>query len=204
MADWRWSAPTHNYRDLDTGRFVSGAQVHQWSAAASKASADAVGTMADLLAEGKLSVRDWTLLMRDEIKDIYVQQYVLAKGGLSQMTQRDWGSVGGMLREQYAYLDAFARQVADGGVAAGQIARRARMYAASSKEAFERATQRVMVESGRGEVRWRMTPAEHCPDCIAFSELGWQRIDSNPFGGAIPGSGATRCLTNCACEMDYR
>jgi hypothetical protein len=204
MADWRWSAPTHNYRDLDTGRFVSGAQVHSWSAAASKASGDAVGTMADMLSEGKLSVRDWTLLMRDEIKDAYIQQYLLGRGGTGKFTKAEAGSLGGMLTEQYRYLDRFAREIADGNLTPGQIAKRARMYAASSKEAFERAQQRAMVEGGMTEKRWRMTPAEHCPDCIAFSGLGWVPIDEDAYNGATPGSGATQCLTNCACEMDYR
>lgn len=205
MPDWRWSAPTHNYRDLETGRFVSGAQVHSWSAAAGKASADAVGTMADMLAEGKLSVHDWTLLMRDEIKDAYIQQYVLAKGGLSQMTQRDWSSIGGMLgRDQYAYLDRFAREIADGKVSPAQIKRRAAMYVRSSREAFERGNARVHEDAT--EIRWAVSPEiENCSDCLEFQAMGWQKREDDPYHGAIPGSGNfTQCGVNCGCHFEYR
>jgi hypothetical protein len=144
MPDWRWSDAAHNYRNLDTGRWVSGAQVRSWSAAASKASGEAVTSMADMLADGRLNVRDWTLLMRDELKDVYIQQYVLARGGLEQMTQRDWGTLGPILREQYQYLDRFAREVADGTVSEAQIRRRAAMYVRSSREAFERGNARML------------------------------------------------------------
>lgn len=204
MPDWRWATDSSRYRDLQTGRFVSQAQVRDWSGQAAKASGDAVTEMAEMLGDGRLNVRDWTLLMRDEIKDVYIQQYVAAKGGLSQMTQRDWGSIGGMLRDQYRYLDRFARQVADGEVPASRVATRARLYTTSSKEAFERATQRVMVAGGMTEVHWRLHPAEHCEDCVAFAAMGWQPIASRPYGDAIPGSGHTRCLTNCACTLSYR
>ncbi len=180
MPEWRWSDAAHNYRDLETGRWVSGVQVRSWSAAASKASGEAVTSMADMLADGRLNVRDWTLLMRDELKDVYIQQYVLARGGLEQMTQRDWGSIGAMLgRDQYAYLDKFAREIADGKVSPAQIKRRAAMYVRSSSEAFERASARAHEDAT--EIRWLVSPEiENCQDCLEFQAMGWQKIADDP------------------------
>jgi hypothetical protein len=85
-----------------------------------------------------------------------------------------------------------------------QIARRSRMYLNSAREAFERAKQRVKVALGMDEVQWVLGQAEHCDGCVAFSDLGWQKVDDDPYNGAFPGSGATQCLTNCQCSLEYR
>lgn len=204
MPKWAWVEEQARYRDLETGRFVSGAQVQEWGSLALDASSDAVAELADMLNERQLNVHDWTLLMRDEIKDSYIQEYLFGKGGLEQMTQADWGSIGGMLAEQYRYLDNFARQIADGTVTESQIVARARMYARSAKESFARAQRHVAMDRGMTQVKWVLHPAEHCRDCIAFAGLNWQNIEDDPYRGAIPGSGHTECLVNCACSLDYR
>jgi len=144
--------------------------------------------------------------MREAIKDEYTQQYLLGRGGLSQMTQADWGSIGGMVADQYRYLGGFAREVAVGNLSEAQVAARSRMYINSGREAFERARGRT--EDEADEVAWTLNPAEHCPDCLDLAALGWQPREPWPFtvagGMAIPGSGATQCLTNCRCFLDYR
>ena len=199
---WGWDG--RRYRNLETGRYVSAAQVREWSSLAIGTSSDAMGDLSGLLNEGQLNTHDWTLLMRDEVKDAYIQEYVLGRGGLDQMTQADWGSIGGALREQYRYLDNFARQIADGSVTPAQIAARARMYAKSAREAFERAQRRVAIAAGMTQIKWTLMPAEHCPDCVAFADLGWQNIADDPYRGATPTSGHTQCLTNCQCIFDFR
>lgn len=144
MPEWIWLDEWKRYRDLETGEWLAGTRAREWARLAAAASGDATGMMATMVNEGQLNVSDWTLLMRDEIKDAYVQEYVLGRGGLDQMTQRDWGSIGGMLREQYRYLDNFAHQVADGEVSPGRIAQRAKMYAHSAREAYYRAHERAL------------------------------------------------------------
>lgn len=99
--------------------------------------------LASMLTGDQLNVRDWETLMRQSIKDQYIQEYLLGRGGLSQMTQEDWGSIGGMLAEQYRFLDPFAQQIADENLTEAQIAARSRMYIHSSREAFSRATARA-------------------------------------------------------------
>jgi hypothetical protein len=144
VPEWVWLAAHNQYRDLETGRWLSFAQARQWSTEAAEVSGDAIAGLAELLNTDRLSVHDWTLLMRDEIKDTYVQEYLLGRGGVDQMTRQDWGSIGGMLQEQYRYLDRFARQIADGEVSPGRIVQRARMYANSAREAYYRAHERAL------------------------------------------------------------
>ena len=157
---------------------------------------------------GDLPVDAWQAAMRQEIKTRYIQQYLAGRGGVGPMTQADYGSIGGMIADQYRYLDGFARDVAEGKLSEAQIARRSEMYLNSSREAFERAQRRAAEAAGLAEVLWIRTAAESCPDCIALSNLGWQKAEPWPFrvGGvqAIPGSGATACLTGCRCFLEWR
>ena len=149
------------------------------------------------LTEG-VSLETWQTAMRQEIKDEYIRQYLLGRGGLSQMTQADWGSIGGMLREQYRYLDRFAGEIAEGQLTEGQNKRRSQMYVNSAREAYWRAAgqahgwPKLPAYPGDGSTQcltncrcvwdvretkdawlcyWRLTPAEHCEDCVARAEM---------------------------------
>jgi len=163
------------------------------------------------VASGRVSVESWHQFMRDEIRRNYIQQYLAGRGGIGKMTFKDWGSIGGMITDQYRYLDKFAGEVAANELGPGTIARRAEMYINSSREAYSRAEKRAVEESElrRKEVRWVEDPvAEHCTDCDGLVLLGWQPMDPWPFksGGKdiYPGSGDTVCLTSCKCHLEYR
>jgi hypothetical protein len=224
---WQWSQSANRYRDSETGQFLSQEQALEFV----QQSLNATDSVTDVLASyvrGEpllISVKDWRTAMRREIKDEYIRQYLLGRGGREQMTAVDWGSVGGMLREQYRYLDTFAEDLEATGIAKAmyeaseiteeqyqatvttelQTAARARMYINSAREAYERAQRRVADEAGYDEVRWVLDPAvENCDDCIAFDGLGWTTIADNAYSGCYPGSGCTQCLTNCACHFEYR
>jgi len=157
---------------------------------------------------GELPIDAWQVTMRQELKTRYIQQYLAGRGGVGPMTQVDYGSIGGMLADQYRYLDGFAADIAEGKLSETQIARRSEMYFNSSREAYERGQKRAMEVAGLKEVIWINTPGEICPDCLDLARLGWQKADPWPFrvGGqmAYPGSGATQCLTNCRCLTDWR
>lgn len=210
MADWIWcdSPKVKRYRDLDTGRFVSSAQVRTWVSQSITTSEAVADELAHALATDKLNVGDWETLFRTEIKDVYIQQYLLGRGGLSKMTQEDWGSIGGLLggeKGQFRFLSSFAREIAAGKLTEKQIAMRSRMYINSARDAYARAQLRVAREADWTNMRWVTDPlAEHCEDCLAFEALGWQRIADKPYGGATPASGATACLSNCRCHLELR
>jgi hypothetical protein len=165
------------------------------------ASGTAADDLARLVAGGGLSPADFSLLARQEIKEEYLRQYLLGRGGLAQMKPADYGSIGGMLKEQYKYFNQFAKDIADGKLSEEQIAARMRMYTNSSREAYERAHQRNAKDVGMDEESWELGAAEHCDDCVELNGEGWQPIGHFQF---LPGSGHTQCLTNCQCEIAYR
>lgn len=172
MADWYWNPAAQRYQDAATGRFLAGDKVLEWTRESISASQAASDKLAELVAERALSPDAWELLMREELKREYIRQYLAGIGGQAQMTQADWGSIGGMLKEQYiGHLDIFADEIAAGKLSEAQIRSRARMYFESAKEAYERANARA--RSG-GEL---VLPA-------------------------YPGDGQTVCLTNCHCTWE--
>lgn len=144
------------------------------------------------LVEERITLQQWEQRMRDEVRISYVDLYVASKGGRAQMSPRDWGIVGHMLRDQYAYLRQFTDQIT-AGMAPGVIGMRARQYIRSASQAFERATTerygmpRLTQYPGDGQtachgncqchleieeiengwnVYWFLGIAEHCQDCV--------------------------------------
>jgi hypothetical protein len=200
MAAWKWNEAAGRYYNTETGRFLTRTRALEFVEASIDASGNATDLLASYVSDGLVSPADWHQLMKREIKDEYLRQGVLGKGGRAQMTQADWGSIGGQLKEQYGWLDKFAEQVATGDLSEATIRARSRMYIKSAREAYERAQATVAKGLGYDEEIWVLGIAEHCDDCVAFSEEGWQPIGYYP----VPGQGQTQCLTNCACHKEYR
>lgn len=149
--------------------------------------------------ENGYTVQQWTLDMRELIKNTYRAQYELAIGGRENMTQADYGRLGGILAEQYRYLQGFAEDIAAGRMTLSQAMYRARMYINSSTQAFERARAAgygldLPQYPGDGSTQcltnckcewdiqfdeetftfscyWRLGYAEHCPDCLDAEKI---------------------------------
>jgi hypothetical protein len=212
---WVFDSRSARYRDLVTGRYVSSKQVRIWANAEIAASTDRVRTLTQLLTSDRLTVTDWERGMREELRKAYISEYLAGRGGLYRMTQADYGSIGGMLADQYRYLSGFARQIAAGNLTEGQILARVRMYINSAREAYERAHGRSAQDAGQTTVHWHLTDigprgkVEHCGDCVTLEGMGWQPM--GPQGGFImpsgeetwPGTGSTECLTMCMCYLEH-
>ena len=202
MAEFTWLPDLHRYRNNDTGEWASDAEVRGWSDAHIGVSADHSRGLAGALNAGDLTLGQWEADMRAQIKGEYTRQYLLGRGGRDQMTQADWGSIGGDLANQFRYLSQFADAIATGNLSEAQIAARSELYLYSAKQAFEKANGRARVSDAK--VKWTLTAAEHCDTCIDYAGLGWRPIAEDPFGGANPGDGSTICMTQCKCHLEYR
>lgn len=200
MPTWTWyGEPIYRYRD-ERGRFVGQAQVQGWADIGREASLSGLDALAERLSERAISVEEWQTEMRDRIKREALRQYLIGRGGVQQMTSQDYGSLGGVIADQYRYLDGFAREIADGLLSERQIVARSRMYLRSTREAFERAMARTrglpampaypgdastacytncqchwdyhyLPSRRRWECTWMLGEAEHCEDCVANAAL---------------------------------
>lgn len=149
--------------------------------------------------DGKISLPQWQRNMRKELRDSWRTQYALGKGGWDQMTQADFGRMGGRLQAQYRHLNGFAGDMFQGRLTEKQALARASMYSTANRTALFDGETAAKVAAGLREERRVLNPAEHCPDCVGYANEGWVAIGSLPEPGV-----ASVCLSNCKCEKQYR
>jgi len=189
MPRWGYDPKSKRYRNLDTGRYAVFDNVLGWAREYAQASGQVVTVYSRYVAQGMLRVQDWQGLMRDEIKKQYINQYLVGRGGLNQMTQRDWGIIGRALRDQYRFLDGFAADVAAGKLSPAQIQARARMYVDAAHVALER---------GRAEAFGMPTlpayPGDGQTQCLTNCRCNWDIQEVRDEDGNVIGWNATWVL----------
>lgn len=194
-----WNAAQARYRDVTTGRFVSRTTVLGFLRESTLQASNQVRLLGERVASGEISVPVWTETFRKEIQGEFIRQYLTGRGGVSSMTQSDWGRVGRMLRDQYAYANNFAEELPN--LSAAQIASRSELYMRAANSAFYVAERVGMRAAGKTEERWVLGDTEHCADCEELASRGWVKIGEL---GTVPRAGMTACLVNCGCSIAYR
>lgn len=181
---------SHRWRETSSGRFLSQQKVTKLRDDFIDAQKDAVRQAARSMLDGT-PVQTFERQMRQQIKDTFIAEYMLARGGKNAMTPSDYGRLGSMLRKQYEYLHTFCEDIQTGRLSINGIAARAAMYMDSATQAFERgkAAARDLtlpaypgdgstackanckcywdIQETRTEWHcyWRRTAAESCPTC---------------------------------------
>lgn len=183
MANWVWLPLAARYYDMDAKRFMSRDMALGYVEKSINATSNVTGNLAGLVANTQLSPNDWKQRMREEIKGEYLRQYMLGRGGRSQMQRADWSSIGGMLAEQYKYLDRFADEIAAGKLSEAQIAMRAKMYIESAREGYERGRTRSL---GIPIGALPTYPAAGSTPCLTNCKCTWE-YDPIFEGGQIVG-----------------
>lgn len=92
------------------------------------------------LVDGQISLQDWQLAMREELRRSALEQFVTGKGGLAtEVNTSDYLALGPELRRQYKYLARFAR-VIDAASQQGKpltfAVERSKLYARSTQAIF--------------------------------------------------------------------
>ncbi len=152
------------------------------------------------VATGDLSAGEWLRKMRGQVKQTFTANYAFGRGGTNAMTAADRKKVGRMVRDNGAYLQRFAEELAAGKLSAAQAQARAEMYAAASTTAHAQGQAAAWgitlpvqpgistackancqcgweIEQDDDEIRayWRLHSAESCETCL-------ERADAyNPF-----------------------
>lgn len=154
-----------------------------------------------LMAQGQIPLAEWQLRMAGSLKDAHLRSMTLGSGGKDSLTNRHYGATGYQLRQQFAYLDGFAKALADGKLTAKQAIARAALYADSITVTFGRAEQISREESGFDEaLRSLDSQAQHCGSCVGHSTNGqWKPIEEV----ITPGVNC-ECGGHCRCSVIYR
>lgn len=181
-SDWEWNQRSKTYRNTETGyRLTQRRLLALRDELTAKLLADneramgliaarGVDELADGLVDGSMTVQRWLLDMRDAVKNGFLSQYMLAKGGKNNMTFADYGRIGRMLAPdgQYRYLQGFAEQIAAGELSAAQIRARSRLYINATVQAYERGKA-----AAYGMPNLPEYPADGSQQCRANCRCSW-------------------------------
>lgn len=182
------------------GRFLAEREVRGVVDAVIDASAGRMKDLAGRLRSGDVSLPDWQMAMRREIKLGHLVSATAAHGGWDAMTPREWGLVGQRLRQQYQYLDGMAADIASGKQSLnGRLDARAASYAQSSRGTYEEIRRRDAAEE-RGVMQERRIRhvSDSCAGCVEQAAMGWQ------LSGVLSPIGTQECRSNCKCTWQTR
>lgn len=196
---YRWNDKAGRYVNRRTGRFVAFSEVQEALNTAIENGAKAMRELSKDLKDRKIDLATWQTEMMKEIKMTHLNSAAAAKGGWAQMTQADYGRVGGIVTREYRYLRNFAKQIASGEQKLdGRFLMRAEQYIKAGRETYHRTLAAEQEKRGYDEERSVLNPADHCPDCVLEAAKGWQKM------GLMIVIGKRQCRHNCRCSRQAR
>jgi hypothetical protein len=194
-----WNDISGRYINLRTGQFVPQTAVSNALQQTIDTQAKTVANLTTQFKNGAVTLAEWRTGMAQSVKVTHLASSALANGGWAQMTQADYGRVGQLVRQQYAYLDRFASDIASGKQKFdGTLDRRAKMYTDAGRQTYESARRAEDRLRGLDEERNIRYDGDSCDGCIEAEAMGWQPV------GVIPLPGTRDCRTNCRCRLERR
>lgn len=207
MADvlpgYSWDSRTARYRSSVTGRYVARRDILSLMEAQVSGVGERMAELTTALIEGRLSPAVWEAQARSELKRQHLAQSALGSGGFDRLGAREFGRVGGRIRQDYAALGALALAVTNGEVTPAQaLARANRIMGNARTQFFDAERDRIQRSASNRVVIERRVlgaAAQHCSDCVGFYNQGWQ------LAGSLPSPGVDAvCGGNCRCSMMRR
>ena len=126
--------------------------------------------LSDKLVTGDITILDWQIGFRDELRKANALFLVIAAGGdKSQVNPDDWLKLGSELQSQYRYLENFADDILNGKVTGGAVATRAELYAGSAKTTF----WRQITSQLEAEVDLPAQPGDGSTACLGRCYCYW-------------------------------
>jgi hypothetical protein len=186
------------YRNLRTGRIVPPLTVRRELDSYLAAHDRTARALAEQLRGGNLSMAQWELMMRRNIRHIHLNAVALQRGGWAQMRMDDFQLAGRIVREQFDYLKRFALQLADGTQRMdGTLVWRAELYSEMARNSY--------YQSMHANVGAKVT---HCRSVRTKRDSCWQCLDLHMRvfsinDSSFPLPGRRVCLSRCGCYVEY-
>lgn len=165
---------------------------------------DKSGALFNLIREGKINVRDLQLIGEREIAKAHVNAGMAAKGGRAQMSQADWGRVGGTVKNELKYWRDLMREIEDGKPLDGRLKMQLENYLRAAATTAQRVQDADL--TARGFDLWKNVlddGAHHCratlgrPSCSSLSRK------YRPIGERVL-RGKRGCYWHCRCSDRYK
>ncbi len=181
--------------DTASGKFVSETAVTEEMRVHQTATYSILDSVTRQLYAGSITLEQWQYAVAAELKDAHLAQAMFAVGGKNNMTQANYGRVGGTLADEYRYLHNFASEIAAGTVSEAQALARIRMYGNGTQQSYWREYKLAT----KTQLWWNLgTTEKHCGKCPELAAAS----PHNPKDlNQVPGDGQTPCLSNCDCTL---
>ena len=161
-----WDKGARRFRHGESGRFVSQRTIDGVRDEILDRSMSRVDAITKAMLDGNMSRGDWLVAMRNEIKSVHIQEYLLSRGGRNAMTPADWGRIGREVRTQYNYLDRFAAELST--LSDEAVAARARLYTAGANTAYAEGQAAAW-----NNVRLPARPGDGSTRCKRYCRCSW-------------------------------
>ncbi len=149
------------------------------------------------LVNGEISLADWQFGMAKNLKLQHIGA-ALAAGG-PEPTQADYGLMGAKIKEQYKYLNNFAKDIASGEqLLNGSLLSRANLYDQAARGTYHDFETLAMEEIGNTQARRVLGISDHCGGCQEEAIRGWVPITQ------VAPIGSKECRSRCHCSIIYR
>lgn len=185
------------YRDAN-GRFVSDSQVQLQITKLVNSSEQNFKSFAKDLNQGNIKLAEFQIRFADELKTVHSLAASVGVGGRNQMRLSDWGLVGNSIKEQYQFLNKFARDIENRRLSPNQIEFRAGLYSKAIHSTFHQFVKRLKGSVGKTKSRRVLHARESCPDCEEWANKGFVAIEDQPAIGALA------CKVFCLCSLEYQ
>lgn len=142
------------------------------------------------------------------IKRLHLMKAIDAVGGKENLTLSDLGIIGNILKKQYYQgkdeqtgkkfgLKHLFKEAKDQSIP--QIVNRLKMYVSMADLTASTLIQKRVIIEGKTEMKRILSSYDRaCPDCVAYSLMGWQKIGLLP----LPKT-KCQCRANCRCVIEY-
>jgi hypothetical protein len=197
-AQWSYDQKSGRYKD-ERGRFLSEKSVQALVDGRIDKLDAQLRRFTRMLADGSITLDQWQGSVREAIKAAHLQAAIIGHGGRDGMGSAEYGRVGQRLRQEYAFLQGFARDLLDQRISAPMALARIGLYAQSVRGSFWEGASIRKEQQGFSLMRRILDPlAQHCSDCLAFAARGIVPIGSVP----LPGQRCA-CRARCRCSVRY-
>lgn len=197
-AAWSYDRNAGRYRD-EKGRFLSKVSVEKLVDARIDKLQTSLQSYTKMLVDGSITIDQWQASMREAIKTAHIQAAVVGYGGKNEMGSGEYGRIGQRLREEYAYLRNFAKDLLEQRVSGPMAIARASLYAKTVRGSYWQGSELRQQQQGFSMMRRILDEqAQHCQDCLDYAARGIVSIGSLPLPGR-----RCECGARCRCSVRY-
>jgi hypothetical protein len=204
LPDYRYNTAAGRYIGPD-GRFVNQQTIRAELDKVMDGITDKMVSLSTSFRTGVIDGQTFQVQAMGLIKRTHLASAALEKGGWAQLTQSDFGRVGQVVRQEYAYFNNLISQIESGKQRLdGTLDNRMRLYGQAGRGTYHKFERESRAGQGYDEVKRVRNARDSChandkrPGCVEEAARGFV-----PLADLVM-IGDTTCLSNCRCDLVYK